>query len=68
MSNQSKIRRDKETGYPEYKKIEDVGESHVHTYRGYTKSGKYYEGGHGENVTAEEKSNRGIILKKERGD
>lgn len=69
MSDKSKIRNDKDTGYPEYQKITDVGEGkHYTQFGGYSKKGDYYEGGHGENLSKDDKQNAGRELRKHRGD
>lgn len=69
MSDKSKIRRDDETGYPKYDKFKDYGSKHTHEWGGYSRSGeKYYEGGHGENISDESKREAGRSFKKSRGD
>ena len=35
MSNESKIRRDKETHYLKYDKFDDYGDKHTHQWGGY---------------------------------
>ena len=69
MSDESKIRRDKDTGYPKYDKFKDYDKNHTHEWGGYSRSnGKYYEGGHGENISKGSKSDAGREFKKNRGD
>lgn len=69
MSNESKIRKDRETDKPKYDKFEDYGSRHTHQWGGYSKStGKYYEGGHGENIDSSTKSESGKSFRKSRGD
>lgn len=68
MSDQSKISRDKETGYPKYKQIEQFGEEHTHRFGGYNKKGEYYEGGHGEKIDSDSKKEAGRSFRKHRGD
>lgn len=69
MSNESKIRQEKETRYPKYDKFEDVEKSHTHQWGGYSKSkGNYYEGGHGENISEDSKKESGKSFKRQRGD
>lgn len=68
MSNESKIRKDRETDKPKYDKFEDYGSRHTHQWGGYSKStGKYYEGGHGENIDSNTKSESGKSFRKSRG-
>ncbi len=69
MSNESKIRRDKETHYPKYDKFEDYGDKHTHQWGGYSKNSKeYYEGGHGENIDSDSKKEAGRSFRKQRRD
>ncbi len=69
MSSDSKIRRDKETGYPKYDKFTDYDNGkHDHAFGAYNKQGKYYEGGHGENISEESKKESGKSFRKSRGD
>lgn len=70
MSWKFKLSRDEDTGYPEYDKYEfEKGGKHTHQFGAYSRSeGKYYEGGHGEETTEEEKKESGRIFRKERGD
>lgn len=70
MSWKSKLSRDDDTGYPEYDSYEFLkGGKHSHEFGGYSQSeGKYYEGGHGEDVDDEEKEEAGKIFRRERGD
>ena len=69
MSDESKIRRDKDTGYPNYKKIKDYDDGHTHQWGGYSRSkGEYYEGGHGEKISEESKKEAGKSFRKQRGD
>lgn len=69
MSNESKIRKDKNTGYPKYDKFEDHGSRHTHQWGGFSrKDGEYYEGGHGENISDESKKEAGKSFKKTRGE
>lgn len=69
MSDKSKIRKDRDTHYPTYQQIKDVEDGkHTTRFGGYTKDSRYYEGGHGENLTDEEKRNSGRSFKKNRGD
>lgn len=65
-----KHRSDSNSGYPKYDEIDTVDEDdHVHRWGGYSRSdGRYYEGGHGEDVSKEEKEEGGRIFRKERGD
>lgn len=68
MSDKSKIRRDGDTGYPRYDKFEGSSSKHTHQFGGYTKNGQYYEGGHGENINSQEKTESGRTFRKTRGD
>ena len=69
MSDRSKIRRDSENHYPTYQQIKDVEDGkHTTRFGGYTKDRSYYEGGHGENLTKEEKESSGRAFRKHRGD
>ena len=69
MSSESKIRRDKDSGYPKYDKFEDYDNGHTHGWGGYSRSeGKYYEGGHGENIDDETQEASGRIFRRQRGD
>lgn len=62
-------KKDDETEYSSYHEYDNFNkEKHTHRFGGYTKDGRYYEGGHGENVTDDEKKNAGRILRKARGD
>ena len=68
MSNESKIRRDNNSGYPKYDKFEDHEDSHTHQWGGYSRNdGRYYEGVHGENISEETKKDSGRAFKKMRG-
>lgn len=69
MSDKSKIRKDRDTGYPSYQQITDVEDGkHTTRFGGYSKSGNYYEGGHGENLSKEEKERSGSSFRKSRKD
>lgn len=60
MPDESKIRREKNTGYPKYDKFEDHNDGHTHQWGGYSrKDGRYYEGGHGENISDKSKRESG---------
>lgn len=66
MSEKSKLSHDENTGMPKYDKYEFFeGGKHTHQYGGYSRSsGQYYEGGHCENVTKEEKQETGRSYRK----
>ena len=65
MPDKSKIRRDDSTGYPKYDRYTDYEDGkHTHEWGAYTKDGKYYEGGHGENISKESKEESGRIFRK----
>lgn len=69
MSDKSKIRHDNDSGYPKYDKFKDYGENHTHEWGGYSRNdGRYYEGGHGENISDKSKKEAGKSFKKMRGE
>lgn len=60
MSDESKIRRDRNTGYPKYDKFEDHNGGLTHQWGGYSrKDGRYYEGVYGKNISDESKRESG---------
>lgn len=60
MLDESKIRRDRNYGYPKYDKFEDHNGGLTHQCDGYSrKDGRYYECGYGENISDESKRESG---------
>ena len=64
-----KSRNDNDSGYPKYDAYDNADrDKHSHRFGGYTRDGRYYEGGRGENMDEDEKRETGRILRKYRDD